>query len=175
MAQVEAARSIASRRRYHPPMAASGRSFDPTSPPQAPGPVVDYRLARQSLILSVRQGLISTTDVCDAHPELLRAARNIGDETQRACPMCSHEAVRFVRYVYGDELGRNSGRVVYPAEWLQELVEEYEHFTCYVVEVCVDCAWNHLVRSYVTGHGYGPAEPNRERAARRTGGRRERG
>lgn len=135
-------------------MGASGRSFDPSSPPQAPGPVVDYRLARQSLILSVRQGLISTTDVCDAHPELLRAARNIGDETERLCPMCSHEAIRFVRYVYGDELGRNSGRVVYPPEWLDEIAREYEHFTCYVIEVCVDCAWNHLVRSYVAGSGY---------------------
>lgn len=136
---------------------------------------MDYRLARQSLILSVRQGLISTTDVCDAHPELLRAARNIGDETERNCPMCSHETIRFVRYVYGDELGRNSGRVVYPPEWLQELVKEYEQFTCYVVEVCVDCAWNHLVRSYVAGRGYVQAGKTRAQAARRTTGRRERG
>lgn len=156
-------------------MGASGRSFDPNSPPQAPGPVVDYRLARQSLILSVRQGLVSTTDVCDAHPELLRAARNIGDETERVCPMCSHETIRLVRYVYGDELGRNSGRVVYPPEWLGEIAKEYEHFMCYVVEVCVDCAWNHLVRSYVAGTGYSGAREPRPRSARRASGRRDRG
>jgi hypothetical protein len=134
-------------------MALSGTSFDPQSPPLITGPVVDYSLARRSVIASVRRGGTATTEVCDAHPELLRAGRNIGEENLRPCPICSHEALRIVRYVYGDQLGRNSGRVVYPPEWLHELTQEYEAFTCYVVEVCIDCAWNHLLRSYVTGVG----------------------
>ncbi len=132
-------------------MPVSGRSFDPTSPPPTPGPVVDYTLARRSVIAEVRRGVVSSSDVCDAHPELLRAARNIGEATTRPCPICGHDGLRFVRYVFGDELGRNSGRVVYPPEWLKELVRDHENFTCYVVEACVDCHWNHLVRSYVTG------------------------
>lgn len=134
-------------------MALSGTSFDPQSPPRITGPVVDYSLARRSVITSVRRGGVATTEVCDAHPELLRAGRNIGEENPLPCPICSHEALRVVRYVYGDQLGRNSGRVVYPPEWLQELSRQYEAFTCYVVEVCIDCAWNHLLRSYVTGAG----------------------
>jgi hypothetical protein len=149
-------------------MNASGTSFDPQSPPLVSGPVVDYSLARRSVIASVRRGALPTIDVCDAHPELLRAGRNIGETIPDPCPICSHESLRVLRYVYGDELGRNSGRVVYPPEWLQELSLEHETFTCYVVEVCIDCAWNHLLRSYVTGAG--PEEGDEERPLRRERG-----
>jgi hypothetical protein len=135
-------------------MGLSGRSFDPTKPPPATGPVVDYRLARRSLLSAVRRGITPTIDVCDAHPELMRAGKNIGEETKTPCPICSHESLRVVRYVYGDKLGRNNGRVVYPAEWLQELAREHPRFTCYTVEVCTDCAWNHLLRSHVVGNGH---------------------
>jgi hypothetical protein len=140
---------------YHPCMVLSGRSFDPTRrPPPPSGPVVDYRLARRSVLQSLRRGALSTTDVCDAHPELLRAGKNIGEEASSLCPVCSHDSLRWVRYVYGDELKRNNGRVVYPAEWLSELARAHDHFTCYLVEVCVDCSWNHLVRAYSAGRKY---------------------
>ncbi len=133
-------------------MSSSGRSFDPTRvPPRPSGPVVDYSLARRSVLLDLRRGALGTTEVCDAHPELLRAAKNIGEELEAVCPVCSHETLRSVRYVYGEELKRNNGRVVYPAEWLMELVREHDQFTCYVVEVCIDCSWNHLIRAYVAG------------------------
>ncbi|MCA1707550.1 MAG: DUF5318 domain-containing protein [Actinobacteria bacterium] len=145
-------------------MAGSGRSFDPTKTPVAPsGPVVDYSLARRAVIASVRRGLLSTTDVCDAHPELLRAAKNIGEPSLNPCPMCSHEALRNVRYVYGEHLGRDNGRVVYPADWLSELVARHEQFTCYIVEICIDCMWNHLLRSYVAGHKYRTSRAPQER------------
>lgn len=148
-------------------MRGDGRSFDPGAPPTVTGPVVDYTLARRRLIADVRRGMVPTTDGCDAHPELLRAGKNIGDPAPEPCPICSHDTLRRVRYVYGDELGRNSGRVVYPAEWLTELVQRYERFTCYTVEVCTDCQWNHLLRSYVTGRGESrPDEPRRRRGAR---------
>lgn len=132
-------------------MAVSGRSFDPTRPPLSAGPAVDYRLARRSVLASVRRGSLGTSEVCDAHPELMRAAKNIGRDATSPCPICSHETLRTVRYVYGDELKTNNGRVVYPEEWLVELTARHDQFTCYVVEVCTDCAWNHLVRSFVTG------------------------
>ncbi len=145
-------------------MTLSGRSFDPTKPlGSATGPVVDYSLARRSTLQALRGGRLATTDVCDAHPELLRAGKNIGDEVAAPCPVCSHETLRWVRYVYGDELKHNSGRVVYPAEWLGELVTEYDQFICYVVEVCTDCSWNHLVRSYVTGRKFAARPSLRER------------
>ena len=148
-------------------MLSSGRSFDPTKrPPPQSGPTVDYRLARRSVLTALRRGLLNTTDVCDAHPELLRAGKNIGDPLSAPCPVCSHEALKLVRYVFGDELKTHSGKVVYPADWLTELAASHDQFTCYVVEVCVDCSWNHLVHSYMAGRLYA--------ASRRTS-RRERG
>ncbi len=132
----------------------SGRSFDPHRPPGMIGPVVDYTLARRSAISSLRRGRLATSDVCDAHPELIRAAKNIGHVREEVCPICSHETIRWVQYVYGEELKRNSGRVVYPEEWLDELVRNHDEFTCYVVEVCLDCSWNHLVRSYMAGRRF---------------------
>lgn len=147
---------------YHPSMLSSGRSFDPTKRQPAPaGPAVDYRLARRSVLTAVRRGLLNTTDVCDAHPELLRAGKNIGDPLESPCPICSHESLRLVRYVFGDELGRDSGKVVYPEDWLKELAASRDQFTCYVVEVCVDCAWNHLVHSYMAGKLYSSGSSRR--------------
>ena len=112
---------------------------------------MEYGLARRSVLASLRRGSLGVAEVCDAHPELLRAASNIGEPVEDPCPVCSHESMRWVRYVYGDDLKHLNGRVVYPEGWLQELAATHEQFTCYVVEVCVDCAWNHLLRSYLTG------------------------
>ncbi|MEA2476665.1 MAG: hypothetical protein QOF16_921 [Actinomycetota bacterium] len=119
------------------------------------------------MLTQLRQGFIGTTDVCDAHPELLRAGKNIGEELERPCPICSHDALRIVRYVYGDELRTNSGRVVYPAEWLAELAKHHDSFTCYVVEVCVDCSWNYLMRAFQVGRRWVSAsDRNGSRAGR---------
>ena len=148
-------------------MTISGRSFDPTrTPPPPSGPLVDYTLARRATLARLRGGSLDTSDVCDAHPELLRAARNIGEEAGNKCPVCSHEALRQVRYVYGEDLRRNNGRVVYPDEWLRELALQHDQFTCYVVEVCIDCAWNHLVRSYLAGRRFGTPAGRPERRSR---------
>lgn len=140
-------------------MSSSGRSFDPTSPPRLEGPTVDYGLARRSTISALKRGQLHTTEVCDAHPELMRAGKNIGNDVPGKCPVCSHETLKWVRYVYGDELRHNNGRVVYPEAWLEELVRQHDQFTCYVVEVCVDCSWNHLLRSYLTGKRWSASRP----------------
>jgi hypothetical protein len=150
----ERRRVLATVRVYHSDMALSGTSFDPTRPPRVRGPVVDYSLARRSIVQAVRRGVIGTAEVCDAHPELLRAGKNIGEEASDKCPICSHHTLRYVRYVFGDELKRDSGKVVYPPEWLGELASNHDQFTCYLVEVCVDCSWNHLMRSYLTGRNF---------------------
>ena len=147
-------------------MPLSGTSFDPARPPRSSGPTVDYGLARRSVLSAVRRGTMATSDVCDAHPELIRAAKNIGLSREEVCPICSHETIRWVRYVYGDELKRNSGRVVYPEEWLVELAGSHDEFTCYVVEVCIDCSWNHLVRSYMAGRRFRGKRAGAERRER---------
>jgi hypothetical protein len=129
-------------------------------PPPPSGPTVDYRLARRAALAEIRNGSLDTGHVCDAHPELMRAAKNIGEEAPAKCPVCSHESLRLVRYVYGDDLKRDNGRVVYPNDWLDELAQRHEQFTCYVVEVCVDCAWNHLLRAYQAGTRFGHQNGN---------------
>ena len=125
--------------------------------------VVDYGLARRATLASVLSGRTTVTDVCDAHPYLLRAAKFHGEPTETACPICRNAKLTHVTYVYGDELGRYEGRVKRGPE-LDEMAMEYGEFQVYVVEVCQSCAWNHLASSYVLGTGE-PA-PRRSRRAR---------
>jgi hypothetical protein len=47
-------------------------------------------------------------------------------------------------------LGKTSGQAKSPAE-LAQLAATVDEFDVYVVEVCPDCGWNHLIRSYVLG------------------------
>ena len=48
--------------------------------------VTDYALARRAVLRDFRSGALTRLDVCDAHPELMRAAQNIGVEHQRPVP-----------------------------------------------------------------------------------------
>ena len=73
--------------------------------------IVDHRLARRMLINQVRLGRISRIEVCDAHPELIRAARNVGTETTADCPICEESKLAIVTYVFGHGLPA-SGRCV---------------------------------------------------------------
>jgi hypothetical protein len=114
--------------------------------------VVDYTLAKRALVRSVRGGLLSRLEVCDAHPELLRAARYLGDEASRPCPICSKYELRLLAYVYADGLRRNNGRAFQVAEALA-LAAATRGGKCYVVEVCTDCCWNHLSEAFLARTG----------------------
>src|SRR5208337_2400886 len=96
--------------------------------------VVDYGLARRATLASVRSGRTTVTDVCDAHPYLLRAAKFHGEPTEDTCPICRKTKLTHVTYVYGDELGQYEGRVKQARE-LAEMAAEYGEFRVYVVEV----------------------------------------
>lgn len=123
----------------------------------------DYRMASRALVDRVSRGLVRVEDVCDAHPELLRAARNVGTPATRSCPICSladeraevprdeHASLRLVTYVFGDALKRLSGHIVWEPQELDELADAYDSFTAHVVECCLVCGWNHLVESYLMG------------------------
>jgi len=112
---------------------------------------VDYALARRAVLADLRRGALRRPDVCDAHPELLRAARHVGETTERPCPVCEQGRVRLVSYVYGDALRRANGRCISSAAELHKLGTSHDELACYVVEVCVDCSWNHLMRRYLIG------------------------
>ena len=66
---------------------------------------VDYALARRAALRDLRRGAVMERDVCDAHPELLRAARNMAAPTDDDCPVCGIPGLRHVRYAYGTGLG----------------------------------------------------------------------
>ncbi len=108
--------------------------------------VVNYALRRRATLASVYAGNTTLTDVCDAHPYLLRAAKYHGEPTEVRCPICRKTNVTHVTYVYGDELGQYAGRVKRGPE-LAEMAAEYGEFRVYVVEVCQSCSWNHLALS----------------------------
>jgi len=112
--------------------------------------LVDYTLAKRATLKNLRGGRLSRHEVCDAHPELLRAARNVGEAAPDPCPVCTEKGLVFVTYVFGDDLRQDSGRV-WPRARLADLHRSLDEFACYVVEVCTDCAWNHLVQRYLLG------------------------
>ncbi|MBI4885002.1 MAG: DUF5318 family protein [Actinobacteria bacterium] len=116
------------------------------------GGVVDHRLARRHLINEYRRGRLRQDQVCDAHPELIRAAKNLGAEATGDCPICSERGLRLVTYVFGPRLPAH-GRCVSTAKELNALNARTEELTAYVVEACVDCRWHHLLRVLPVGRG----------------------
>lgn len=98
------------------------------------------------LINQVRLGRISRTEVCDAHPELIRAAKNVGTETDADCPICEDDKLRIITYVFGYRLPA-SGRCVSTSKELRQLAAHSQgELTAYVVEACPACRWHHLLR-----------------------------
>lgn len=123
-------------------------SFRPQAARGADGPgEIDYRLARQSVLSEFRKGRIARHEVCDAHPELVRAAREVGDPTSIRCPVCEDANVVLVSYVFGPRLPA-FGRCITTRRELQAIAKRPGNFSCYVVEVCPGCRWNHLARTF---------------------------
>jgi len=106
---------------------------------------VDHRLARRALISQVKKGRVSRESVCDAHPELIRAARHIGEETSTPCPICEQANVALVTYVFGRGLPA-SGKVVTERRDIVKLQRTGHDYAAYVVEACARCHWHHLLR-----------------------------
>jgi uncharacterized protein DUF5318 len=110
--------------------------------------VVDYTLAKRALLREFRSGALSRFEICDAHPELLRAARYVGEPSSRKCPVCDRDELRLLAYVYGDDLAGNNGRV-WQLDKALTLAADHRGARCYVVEVCTGCSWNHLREVFV--------------------------
>lgn len=131
---------------------------------------IDYRMAKRALVRQVTRGQVPIQDVVDVHPELLRAARNIGSETARTCPICRMadnradvpldrgNTLREVVYIYGDALRQRTGRVVWSDAELRAMAQRYRSFTAYTVECCLVCGWNHLVTAELFGTDHTPGQ-----------------
>ena len=111
---------------------------------------IDYRLARQAVVSEYRKGRLAQHEVCDAHPELQRAARECGTPTEMDCPICEDENLVLVSYVFGPRLPAH-GRCITSKPELAKLAKRRDELACYVVEVCPACSWNHLTRTFPLG------------------------
>jgi hypothetical protein len=107
--------------------------------------IVDHRLARRHLINEFRRGRLRQDEVCDAHPELIRAAKNLGAESRFDCPICQKVKLRLVTYVFGPRLPGH-GRCVSDSKEMAVLNRRPDDLTAYVVEACTECRWHHLLR-----------------------------
>lgn len=105
--------------------------------------VVDHRLARQHLINEYKRKRLSQEQVCDAHPELIRAAKNVGTAATLPCPICAADELRLVTYVFGPKLPAH-GKIVTTAKEMRALDRRREELSAYLVEACVACRWHHL-------------------------------
>jgi hypothetical protein len=123
-------------------------------PGRTPAPAgearVEYRLVRNGVVRDVRKGKVDKIDVCDAHPELLRAARNVGKPTGEDCPICETSGMVEVTFVFGAKLPPG-GRCPGTKTELNRLRRREEPVICYEVECCPECAWHHLMRKYSAG------------------------
>lgn len=125
--------------------------------------VVDYALQRRHTLQALRRRVrtLSRGDVCDADRMLIRAAMHHGERTDQDCPICRSTLLVTLNYVFGDQLGQQSGYLKSTGE-LERMQDEFGEFTVRVVEVCVACNWNHLIRSYVLGDGRTRRPPRRQ-------------
>src|SRR3954468_20580546 len=80
-------------------------SFGPESLQRSPAGEsaghIDYRLARRHLVNEYKRGRLSRRDLCDAHPELMRAATHMGQATDEPCPICEEDDLVLVSFVFG--------------------------------------------------------------------------
>ncbi len=107
--------------------------------------IVDHRLARRALINEFKRGRISKDTVCDAHPELIRAARNVGESTDTPCPICAEVNVVLLTYVFGHGLPKH-GKCLTDKREVEKLQRQPHDYAAYVVEACPSCRWHHLLR-----------------------------
>ncbi len=127
--------------------------------------LVDYALQRRALLAQVMAGRTAVSEVCDASPYLVRAAKFHGVPTDVSCPLCRKEALTHVFWVYGDEIKHMAGSARLPVE-LETMAGSFGEFSVYQVEVCRTCSWNHLVASFVMGKDGEQAPRSTRRAAR---------
>ena len=81
------------------------------------------------------------------NPELRRVAHHWGIELPEPCPICEGDDLVTVQFAFGPGLP-GSGRVVSDLREARRLMTRGQPSTCYLIEVCRQCWWNHLRESY---------------------------
>lgn len=107
---------------------------------------VDFRLQRRRTLSDYRAGRLAASDVCDAHPELMRVARNCAVGSAKKCPVCdSKGTLSSVHYVFGPRLPA-SGKLALTEAEMDSYLKKPGDYAAYEVEVCASCGWNHLIQ-----------------------------
>ncbi len=125
---------------------------------------IDYALQRRHKLQALRGRVRSLTrqEACDADPLLVRAALHHGELSETRCPVGNCGRLVNLNYTFGDQLGQYSGRIKSSSE-LEEMQNEFGEFRVCVVEVCTECGWNHMIRSYLLGDGVKRRPPRRQK------------
>jgi hypothetical protein len=105
---------------------------------------------RESILKEYRRGRLGRLEVCDAQPELMRIAKNMGRKTDTECPICEQEPLVHVTFAFGPGLPPG-GLPLGDLRELSKTARRSADVACYVVEVCVGCCWNHLLSVFAAG------------------------
>ena len=84
-------------------------------------------------------------EVCDAHPELVRAAQEVGEPTRIDCPICEEAKVVLVTYVFGPRLPP-FGRCVTTKARVRQARPAARAVGGLRGRGVPACSWNHLAR-----------------------------
>lgn len=128
------------------------REPEDVADPRAPRHQVDHSINRRRALSQLFLTATGASDALDPHPDLVRAAKHHGVSAAQPCPWCRSRELVHLRYVYSDELGPFSGRLKTERE-LDQMAHQFGFLDVYLVEVCVDCGWNHLLVTYTLGDG----------------------
>lgn len=109
--------------------------------------MVSYRLARTRVVEAYQRGRRTPEEVCDAQPELRRVAHSLGVDAGEPCPICDSDQLVTVAFAFGSGLPK-AGRALTGLAEVRKLRARGKPVTCYLVEVCTSCWWNHLRESY---------------------------
>ena len=105
---------------------------------------------RESIVKEFRWGRLGGPTSVTRQPELLRVARNLGRTTDTECPICEHHRLVHVTFAFGPGLPP-SGLAVANLNELSKTARPRADVSCYVVEVCTGCSWNHLLSVFEPG------------------------
>ena len=109
----------------------------------------------ETIVADLRPHLAGRT-IVRTLAELVRAARNVGTPSTEDCPICEDNKLVHVSYVFGSRMPAH-GRCITTMAEMAKLDRGSRELACYVVEVCPECSWNHLSRTFPLGRARTPA------------------
>lgn len=118
----------------------------------APDRSISHELDRRRVLRAFRTHEIPRSRICDADRALTASAEVLGTPTGRDCPVCGapgdRGALRSTRWIHGVTMGEKSGTARSLSEIRHILagLSPGDDVTVHVVEVCLRCGWNFLLR-----------------------------